>query len=285
MNSLLLFVFFCLDSIKKGQLLTFASELVSYKIESPSDYPFPIYDGLTYPPMLFDKPNLNIFNSDFCKPVLIQFNKVTKFEGINVHEYKLKLIDYDNCTNANDTSTCNEVDKLDVSKCISDSIPENTIFLSKAHFYGSNNETIEEMNVEGFTPNKDKHDSFIYFEPYSGTPFKVLLRIQVNIAATIDPMELSDEETEGLKPTKKKGVKRLLPIFWIDQEIDIAKKVIRKLRIPLLLIEYGQYMILPLAIVLAAIIIVIIELMAQRSAKNARYSRGIYHKTETTVQY
>jgi hypothetical protein len=273
--------------MKKGQVLKFASELIRYKIESPSHYPFPIYDGLTYPPMLFDKPNLNIFNSDFCKPVLIQFNKeLSMFDGINVHEYKLKLIDYDNCTNPTDTSTCNELDKLDVSKCISDSIPENTIFLSKAHFYGSSNETIEEMNVEGFTPNKDKHDSFIYFEPYSGTPFKVLLRIQVNIEATIDPMKLSDDETGELKPKKNsKGVKRLLPIFWIDQEIDIEKKVIEKLRIPLSIIKCEQYVILPLAIVLAAIIIVIIELMAKRSAKSIRYSRGIYHKTETTVQY
>jgi hypothetical protein len=270
--------------MKKGQVLKFASELNRYKIESPSDYPFPIYDGLTYPPMLFDKPNLNIFNSDFCKPILFQFNKVSKFGGIKMHEYKLKLIDYDNCTNASDTSTCNEVDKLDVSKCVSDSLPENTIFLSKAHFYGSNEKTIEEMNVEGFTPNKDKHDSFIYFEPYSGTPVKVVFRLQVNIEATIDPMKLSEEETEGLKPTNKKGVKRLLPIFWIDQKIDIAERVIKKFQTPIFLIEYGQYVILPFAIVLTVIIIIIIEIMAKRSAKSIRNSCGTYIRAETTDQ-
>src|SRR5690349_9902607 len=128
--------------MKKGQVLTFSSELVPFKIDSPSYYVFPIYDGLTYPPKLFDKLSLNIFNSDFCRPIRIQYNRtVTMFEGINMYEYIVKLIDFNNCTNPEDTTTCNEVDKLDVSKCISASLPENTIFLSKAHFYGSTNKT------------------------------------------------------------------------------------------------------------------------------------------------
>jgi hypothetical protein len=271
--------------MKKGQILKFASELVRYKIESPSHYPFPIYDGLTYPPMLFDKPKLYIFNSDFCKPVLFQFNKVLMLGGINMHEYKLKLIDYDNCTNPNDTNTCNEVNRLDVSKCISDSLPDKTIFLSKAHFYGASNETMNEMNIDGFTPTRDKHDSFIYFEPYSGTPVKVLFRMQVNIDAIIDPMRQSDENFEELKPTNKRGVRRLLPIFWIDQEIDITEIVIKKFRTPIFFLQYEKYVTIPLAIVLSAIIIVIIELVAKRSAKNVRDSRGTYIRAETTVQY
>jgi hypothetical protein len=276
--------------MKKGQLLTFASELVRFNILSPSQYQVPVYDGLTYPPMLFDKPKLHIFNSDFCKPVLIQFNKeLSMFDGINMHEYKLKLIDYDNCTNPNDTNTCNEVDKVDITKCISDSLPEKTFFLSKAHFYGASNETMNEMNIDGLNQTNGEYDSFIYFEPYSGTPFKVQLRIQVNIDATIDPMRQSDENLDGLKPTNKKGVRRLLPIFWIDQEIHIAERVIKTLRRPILILQYQQRKIviwsIISAVIIIVIIIVIIEIIAKRLAKTARYSRGTYLKTETTVQY
>ena len=270
--------------MKKGQVLTFASELVPFEIYSSSDYPFPVYDGLTYPPMLFDKPILNIFNSDFCKPVLVEFNReVSMFGGINIHEYKLKLIDHDSCTDPADTSTCNEVDRLDVSKCISDSLPEKTILLSKAHFYGSDSQIFEEMNVEGFAPDKDKHGSFIYFEPYTGTPVKVYFRLQINIVATIDPMVLSDDETEELKPRKNaKGVKRFFPLAWIDQGVDISDRINKELRKPIFLIEYGQYLVIPFAIVLTIIIIGIIEIVARLSARSRQGTRIVYKRAKTS---
>jgi hypothetical protein len=109
--------------------------------------------------------------------------------------------------------------------------------------------------------------------------------MQVNIDATIDPMRQSDENFEELKPTNKRGVRRLLPIFWIDQEIDITEIVIKKFRTPIFFLQYEKYVTIPLAIVLSAIIIVIIELVAKRSAKNVRDSRGTYIRAETTVQY
>jgi len=271
--------------MKKGQVLTFDSELIRFNITSPSDYSFPVYDGLTFPTMLFDKPALNIFNSDFCRPILIEYNRSLKmFGGINMHEYKVKLIDIENCTNPSDTRTCNKVDKLDVSKCISASIPNNTIFLSKAHFYGSNDETIKEMNIEGFTPISDKHDSVLYFEPYTGTPFKASYRMQLNIEAIIDPMRQSEDGSE-LEPTKKKGVKRLIPIFWIDQEIKISEEIIDKIRRGLTIRQYGQYIIIPSAIVLSIIVVVIMELIAKCAAKNAHYKRGDYIKTEAFIQH
>jgi hypothetical protein len=270
--------------IKKGQVLTFDSELIRFNITSPSYYPFPVYDGLTFPPNLYDKPALNIFNSDFCSPILIEYNRsLLLYEGINMYEYKVKIIDIKNCTNPNDTRTCHEVDKLDVSKCISSSIPENTIFLSKAHFYGSSNETMKEMNIEGFTSIKDKHDSVLYFEPLTGTPFKASYRMQLNIDATIDPMKESEYGSQ-LEPTKKKGVKRLIPIFWIDQEIKISEEIINKIRKGLSIRQYGQYFVMPSAIVLSIIIVGIIELIAKCAAKKAQYKRGAYIKTERFVE-
>jgi len=275
--------------MKKGQVLTFDSALVPFQITSPSDYPFPVYDGLTYPPMLFDKPALNIFNSDFCGPILIEYKRsVPMFQGINMHEYQVKLVDIDNCTDPNDTRTCNEVDKIDVSKCISASLPENTIFLSKPHFYGSSNETMQEMNIEGFKPRLDKHESFIYFEPYSGTPFNATLRFQVNIDAIIDPMKVSEDEPDP-KPTNKKGLKRLIPIFWIDQKIRISKEVIDKFRKALryhhFFLRYGQSIIMVPPIILSIIIIVIIEIRAKCAGRNNRYKRGEYIKSESLIQH
>ncbi|CAF1201139.1 unnamed protein product [Rotaria sordida] len=298
------------DPEKKGQILTFASELVPFEISSPSDYEFPIYDGLTFPSMLFDKPTFNIFQGDICYPILLEHNQiVTKFGGLKMYKYKIKLVDFNNCTNPNDTRTCPEVEKIDISQCISASLPENTIFLSKAHFYGSSNETIEQMNIQGFKPTTDEHDSAIYFEPYSGVPFEAhfygssnetieqmniqgfkpttdehdsaiyfepysgvpfegVFRIQLNIDAIIDPMKTSNFESEQLTPADRKGIKRMIPLVWIDQKTFISKKVIKKLRTPLLFLHYGEYFSIGLAIGLSIGFILYMEFIAKRAHKN-----------------
>ena len=270
-------IYIYLDLMIKGQVLTFDSELVPFNIKSSSHYPFPIYDSLTYPAMLFDKPALNIFNSDFCRPVLIQYNgTVNMFGGINMHEYRVKFVDYDNCTNPNDTTTCNEVDKIDVSKCISASLPNGTLFLSKAHFYGSSQETMAEMNVEGFAPSADKHDSVVYFEPTTGTPFEATFRMQLNVEVTIDPMRQLDDGSE-LESANRKGVKRLVPVFWIDQEIKIHDKIIKKIKMLQFFLKHGQLILIPVAIVLSAIIVGIIEVIGRRGDKKYRKLHGGLH--------
>jgi hypothetical protein len=68
-------------------------------------------------------------------------------------------------------------------------IPEETLFLSKPHLYGHNSSL---TNV-AFTPDFDKHESTIYFEPISGTPIKAQLRIQLNVNAWIDRIKVDDD--------------------------------------------------------------------------------------------
>ncbi|CAF1188748.1 unnamed protein product [Rotaria sordida] len=261
--------------MEKGQVLAFASEHIPFSFSSPDYYGFPIYDGLTFVPMLFDKPSLNIFQPDFCRPLNVKFNKVlSMFGGIEVHEYVIKLVDLNQCNDVNDINTCPELDKLDISQCISASLPDNTIFLSKAHFYGSSNETIEQMNIQGFTPTRDKHEALIYFEPYSGTPLRAHHRVQLNIDAIIDPMKTSNFESEQLTPAGRKGIKRMIPLVWIDQEVNVNDETIRILRMVHFALRYGQIIIITLAVVLIIIIIVVMEVIARRKAKNQRIERG-----------
>jgi hypothetical protein len=270
--------------MEKGQVLAFASELVPFSFSSPDFYNFTIYDGLTFVPMLFDKPSMNVLQPDFCRPITVKFNKViSMFGGIDVHEYVIKFVDYDKCTNPQDINTCPEIDKLDVSNCISASLPENTIFLSKPHFYGSSNETMQEMNIEGFTPTRDQHEALIYFEPYSGTPLRAHHRIQLNIDAIIDPMKQQDDGTV-LQPTNKRGVKRLLPLVWIDQEVNVDDATIRMLRMVHIAFRHGQWIIMVVAIVLVIIIIVIMEVMARRASRNERIKRAKNEKSPALLE-
>lgn len=265
----------------KGQVLAFASENVPFAFSSPNHYSFTIYDGLTFIPMLFDKPSMNIFQPDFCRPINVRFNRVlSMFGGIDVHEYVIKFVDFSSCQDPNNISTCQDLDKLDVSKCISSSLPENTIYLSKPHFYGASNETMKEMNIEGLTPTRDQHEALIYFEPYSGTPIRAHHRIQLNIDATVDPMKQSSYSDE-LEPANKRGVKRLIPLVWIDQEVNIDDATITKLRLVHIAIRSGRWIIMGIAVFLVLLLIIIIELIARRAQRNQRMNIG---KNETKLR-
>ena len=261
--------------MEKGQVLAYASEIVPFRFSSPNFYNFTIYDGLTFIPMMFDKPSMNIFQPDFCRPINVKFNRVlSMFGGINVHEYVIKFVDFNLCTNPQDISTCPELDKLDVSKCISASLPENTVFLSKPHFYGASEEAMQEMNVNGFTPTRDQHEALIYFEPYSGTPLRAHHRIQLNVDATIDPMRQTDDSLDGLEPTNKRGVKRLLPLVWIDQEVNVDDATIRTLRTVHIALRHGIWIILLVAIALVVAIIAVMEFLARRVANQKKPKHG-----------
>ncbi|CAF0984619.1 unnamed protein product [Adineta ricciae] len=270
--------------MEKGQVLSFASENVPFSFSSPDKYPLTIYDGLTFVPMLFDKPVMHIFQADFCRPITVKFNRVlTMFSGIDVHEYVIKFIDFDQCTNISDINTCPELDKLDVSKCISATLPDNTVFLSKPHFYGASNETMENLNIEGFTPTRDQHEALIYFEPYSGTPLRAHHRIQLNIDAIIDPMKQSEYGSE-LTPTKRRGVRRMIPLVWIDQEVNIDDATIGKLRLVHLAIRHGKVVIMVAAILLIILIIGILECLAKRATRKERRRRGGHQKEDPLMQ-
>ncbi|CAF2190046.1 unnamed protein product [Rotaria magnacalcarata] len=202
-----------IDPDKKGQIVEFNSESVRFNISSSSHYTFPVNNGLTFPTMLFDKPEIYIFNAEFCRPILIQYTKnVSSFGGIKMREDKIKLIDFDHFKNFKNGKSYMEVDKIGISKCISESAPHNTIFLSKAHFYGSSSETIHRTNINGFKPESGNHDSYIYFELYSGTPLKAVYRMQLNIEAIIDPMKQS-KNGSGFTSVERKGATRLIPII------------------------------------------------------------------------
>ena len=59
--------------------------------------------------------------------------------------------------------------------------------------YGHNSTS---SNV-AFTPDFDKHESTIYFEPMTGTPVRAQMRIQLNTNAWIDRLKVNEDgETE-----------------------------------------------------------------------------------------
>ncbi|CAF1002188.1 unnamed protein product [Didymodactylos carnosus] len=121
------------DSVDKGRMLDYKTEYNPTRLAA-----------------------INVFQADFCRPVQLRYSQTIPMFGFDaVHEYVLRLVDYETCSHMNET--CEESVYLDISKCFSD---------------------------------KDKHESTIYFEPITGTPIKAQLRIQLNTNTYIDRIKV-----------------------------------------------------------------------------------------------
>jgi len=261
-------------------VVDFESEYTTFKTKA-EEWKTDFFDGLTFPP-LGNPPNrktINLFQPDFCRPVQLRYNRTVSMLGIDqVHEYVLKLVDYEKCPEMDEN--CPEADKLDITKCLSAEIPEETLFLSKPHLYGHNSSL---TNV-AFTPDFDKHESTIYFEPLSGTPIKAQLRIQLNVNAWIDRIKVDDDG--ATEPTKTRAVRRFIPMMWIDQTITLNDATLNSLKRVSGILEKGHnahqslrlvYILIALLSVIA--IIAVVELFFwNRQRKNSQ--RSLYHYNE-----
>ncbi|CAF1066681.1 unnamed protein product [Didymodactylos carnosus] len=202
--------------MEKGRVVDYKSE---YK------YNFSFYDGLTFPPLNnpTKMPAINIFQADFCRPIQLRYNQTLPMFGLNaVHEYVLRLVDHETCSDMN--VTCEESQYLDISKCFSETL-KDAFYLSKPHMYTTNTSLPTNWNVN-FIPDKDRHESTVYFEPITGTPIKAQLRVQLNARTYVDKIEVDIHE--NTKVIDAEGVKRIIPMFWIDQTITLNDATLSK---------------------------------------------------------
>ncbi|CAF4738249.1 unnamed protein product, partial [Rotaria sp. Silwood2] len=107
------------NSSMKGQVVDFASEYTPYKTDA-STWETDFFDGVTFPPV-GNPPNrkvINVFQPDFCRPVQLRYNRtISKFGFNQLHEYVLKLVDFNKCPEMDES--CPEADKLDITSCLS----------------------------------------------------------------------------------------------------------------------------------------------------------------------
>ncbi|CAF0885908.1 unnamed protein product [Adineta steineri] len=265
------------DSSRKGQVIDFESEYTPYKTKA-AEWGTEFFDSLTFP-TLGNPPNrkaINVFQPDFCRPVQLRYNRTVSMFGIDeVHEYVLKLVDFEKCPEMDEN--CPEADKLDITKCLSAEIPEETVFLTKPHMYGHNSSS---TNV-AFTPDFDKHESTIYFEPISGTPLKAQLRIQLNANAWIDRIKV--DEHGATEPTKTRAIRRFIPMMWIDQTITLNDATLNNLKRVNNILQKGhsahqslKLVYIFVALISCVAIIVVVELFFWRRQRKVS-RRSLYH--------
>lgn len=78
------------------------------------------------------------------------------------------------------------------------------IALSYPHFYKADPSILE--SIEGLTPNRDAHESFVYIQPQSGLPVEFAFRFQINMAL----------QNIGHMARVEKFENFVLPLLWFE---------------------------------------------------------------------
>lgn len=216
--------------------------LISYKNEKKqtvwsTDSCNKIYgtDGAQFPPFRSKTDKLAIFTPDICRTLYLIYDREDEFKGIPVWRMKLdpKLfeppkVNPDNecyCMHLNNKpDRCSIKGTIDLGGCLKGA----PLILSAPHFLGTQPNLAD--LVEGLTPDRKKHEFFMYFEPRIASPVFAYGRIQLSIRV---------ERTSFLRGFDQVR-NAFIPFVWIEESGGVDDFLARILRIILVYIVDGS---------------------------------------------
>ncbi|XP_046467566.1 sensory neuron membrane protein 2 isoform X1 [Neodiprion pinetum] len=183
-------------------------------------------DASLYPPFRTQGSSVNIFSTDICRSVRVDFSEVSSFSGIESYKYEVgKDMLSSPLTNPENQCFCLSRTQgiRGTDGCLLDGAMElwdcqgAPVVLSHPHFYLADESY--QNGVDGLSPNRSLHEIFLELEPITGTLLRGSKRVQFNIfLRPISRISL----TTNLPTT-------LMPIVWIDESIELTDELIDEL--------------------------------------------------------
>ncbi|XP_066904263.1 sensory neuron membrane protein 1, partial [Halyomorpha halys] len=170
-------------------------------------------DSTIFPP--FRKPdNYSIvaFSPEICRTMSGSYVGEGAYQGVRGYRYVVSLGDMKR--NPGEMCFCPSPDRClgkgttDLTKC-----QGAPLIGSLPHFYDAEEEYLN--GVVGMKPDKDKHEITFIMEPISGVPLLARKRLQFNIH--LHPVRFVNL-TKKLTPT-------LVPIFWLEENLDLGDEL------------------------------------------------------------
>jgi len=178
-------------------------------------------DGSKYPPNIKKDQTLYFFNPDLCRSLSLEYLKDNNVEGVDTYDFHLSENIFSNNETLNPLyeGFCPNDDCLgdgvqSLREC-KDGLP---MFISLPHFLRADPKFFS--SVVGLNASETKHDYIVSFEPMTGTTIKSNIRVQFNFHLK------KNKQKEELK--KVKDV--LLPLFWLELDIDTKPEIKEKLK-------------------------------------------------------
>lgn len=171
-------------------------------------------DGFIFPPNLSKNDRIHVFNRDLCRSLPLEFEReITDDNGIPGYRFVPPANVFGTPQeNPENACFCNNPDGIcdtpsgvfNVSACQFGS----PVMLSWPHFFQASPKLLKD--VEGLSPNKEKHQFSIDVQPKVGNGLSGRIRSQINIKMSkIDDVK----QAEGLRDI-------LLPVVWFSDDLE-----------------------------------------------------------------
>jgi len=164
-------------------------------------------DGSLYPPFVKKDQVFHIFNKDMCRSLPIEYSEsVTHFE-METYRFvpgkKAFSSDDNSCFCPSGMSSCAPEGMFNVSACHGGS----PMLLSWPHFYNGDPDLLQ--NIEGLSPDKDKHEFQVDILPLLGVGLRAAIRLQINIFLEVDGVNKLSNASDAF-----------VPIIWFEDGIE-----------------------------------------------------------------
>ncbi|XP_058117793.1 sensory neuron membrane protein 1 [Anopheles ziemanni] len=180
-------------------------------------------DSTIFPPFLTKQDRLWAWSPEVCRSLGAHYVQKSKYAGLPMSFFELDFGDLKNephnhCFCRDPPDECPPRGTMDLSPCLG-----GPIIGSKPHFYGADPKLVEA--VDGLAPNKEKHDVYIHFELFTGSPVSAAKRLQFSM----DLGPIHNHDLFGQLPQV------ILPMFWAEEGASLNKTWTNQLKYQLFL--------------------------------------------------
>lgn len=163
-------------------------------------------DGSVFPPFVTKDHTFHIFQKDMCRALPIQYSETVYHHDLKTYRFTPAPSAFSSSDSSCFCPTpggCAPEGMFNVTACQGDA----PMLLSWPHFYGGDPSLVEQ--VEGLSPDKDKHQFGIDILPQLGVGLRAAIRLQINIFLEVDGVTALANTTDAF-----------LPIVWFDDGIE-----------------------------------------------------------------
>nr|AKC58519.1 sensory neuron membrane protein 1 [Anomala corpulenta] len=173
-------------------------------------------EGTVFPGLIPHGSDIPSFAAMLCRSMAAKYLGDSKYDGIPVSRYTLDF--GDQSSNEEDKCYCPAPDEcmkkgaLDLRKC------SGPVVATMPHFYNSDPSYVN--GVKGVNPDKAKHELYLLFNTFTGSPVAARNRLQFSMPFV--PMPKVD--------VMKNVPNTLIPMFWVEEALDLNKTLTKPLR-------------------------------------------------------
>lgn len=213
--------------------------------------------GEYYPPQRSKSEPVYLFTPEMCRSMPYEYEKDVNIHGIIGNRYSLGNRAIDNGTLFPENKCYLWKDQPLASGVMNISICnfDQPIFISYPHFYMA--DPIYQNSIDGLSPQKDLHQSYMSLETFTSVTLEVAARLQTNVLL----------RPYGSISLFRDVPKILMPMFYVEQKFKMEEEDAAQLYYGLIIFKFSKYIGF-LLIFLGIIFIALKQFKCARKSRN-----------------